>query len=141
SDPPLLSETRSMNAATSRILLFLFVLASACEMDRGPILVPDAGQDAGPEPDGGIDAGDQQAPEVVETTPAHGATDVATDATVVIRFSEAMDESAGTVAIAIDGAAAGAPAASWSEDGTTLTLTPAAALASSARVRVTVSAD
>ncbi len=131
-----------MNAATPRtLLLWLFVLASACEMDRGPILVPDAGEDAGPEPDGGTDAGDQQAPEVVETTPAHGATDVATDAAIVIRFSEAMNESAGTVAIEIDGASPGAPAASWSEDGTALTLTPAAALASSARVRVTVRAD
>ena len=128
-----------MNAATSRtLLLWLFVLASACEMDRGPILVPDAGEDAGPEPDGGTDAGDQQAPEVVETTPAHGATDVATDAAIVIRFSEAMDESAGTVALNSGGEAITATE-SWSADGAELTLS--AALPSGARVRVVLERD
>ena len=128
-----------MNAATLRtLLLWLFVLASACEMDRGPILVPDGGEDAGPEPDGGTDAGDQQAPLVVETTPAHGATDVATDAAIVIRFSEAMDESAGTVALSRGGDAITATE-SWSADGTELTLS--AALPSGARVRAVLERD
>ena len=128
-----------MNAATPRtLLLWLFVLASACEMDRGPILVPDGGEDAGPEPDGGTDAGDQQAPLVVETTPAHGATDVATDAAIVIRFSEAMNESAGTVSLSSGGDAITATE-SWSADGTELTLS--AALPSGARVRAVIERD
>ena len=128
-----------MNAATPRsLLLILFVLASACDMDGGPILVPDGGEDAGPEPDGGVDAGDREAPEVVDTTPAHGATDVATDAAIVIRFSEPMDEGAGTVSLSSGGEAITATE-SWSADGTELTLS--AALPSGARVRTVLERD
>lgn len=109
-----------MNAPSLRLLLIAAVLVSACDNSEGPILEPDAGPDSGPV-DSGPGIVDEEAPEVVDTTPPDGADDVSPSAPIVIRFSEPMGET-GTLSLRANGEELTATR-SWSSDGTELTLT------------------
>lgn len=88
------------------------MLLAACggveEMD------PDVG------PDGG--QGDTTAPAVVSMLPEDGATGVAADATVVIEFTEPMDQL--SVQNSLDTSELGAVQFAWSDGGAVLTITP-----------------
>lgn len=115
----------------SRYLLALLLLAG-CDTDEGPIFDADGGADAGQEPV------DVDPPRVVSTLPETGATDVAPDFAIVIRFSEPMDEEAGTVEILRDGQTLTVNR-SWNVDSTELFLR--ADLGSDARIQVVVERD
>lgn len=128
-------------APTRRIPLALALLLGACGMDKGPILEPDSGVDSGPEPDAGFDAGDVVAPTVVDATPSDGATDVAPDTSIVVRFSEPMADVPGTLAVTADGVPVALDVRTWSEDGAVLTVALREELPSFAHVIVTVHDD
>lgn len=93
----------------------------------------DAGRDGG-EPDAAVD---DTRPTIVATSPTEGASDVAPGGVITVTFSEAMAEG-GTVTLRAGGVTIAAASAFASE---VLTITPDAALPSSARVRVTIGDD
>ncbi|MGC4069962.1 MAG: Ig-like domain-containing protein [Polyangiaceae bacterium] len=68
------------------------------------------------------------APYVVSVTPMNGTNGVATNSKIVIKFSEAMDTLSVTGAIAIPPLKSDSYAQVWSEDNTTLTITPTSGL-------------
>ncbi|WP_236520026.1 Ig-like domain-containing protein [Sandaracinus amylolyticus] len=120
----------------------LGAISAGCDGNGGPVLVPDSGptpNDSGTPP---VDAftPDTVRPQVTETSPEQGATGVAPDATITVTFSEEMDESAGTVSVRA-GTETREVDLAWSDEGTTLTITPRAALPSEARVTVTLDDD
>lgn len=99
------------------------------------------GDDDGGADDGARDGGDSVAPRVVATTPADGATLVPVDTALSIAFSEPMDVGAGTLTAETDDGPVALSAPTWNDDGTTLTIAPAEALAPGAEVTVTVDAS
>ena len=115
---------------------------AGCDGSGGPVLVPDGGPaDTGPPPiDAPVPEVDTERPRVSATTPAQGARGVGASAAITVTFSEAMDEGAGTAAVRAGGVAL-ASATSWSDDATTLTITPSDPLPSEARVEVTLDDD
>lgn len=102
----------------SLFVLTIFVLwaFTAC----GPSGEPDP--DAGDRDTG---AGDTIAPTVVETTPGEGATGVARDAELVVRFSEPMAREAGLIRIMPTGASLAASQGQWDSENRTLRVRPA----------------
>jgi hypothetical protein len=100
------------------------ILAAACGGVSG------GGDDDGMgAPDAGIDNPDEPdttAPEILAITPANGAAGVRADATVVIEFSEPMDQL--SVQNSLDTSDLGGVTFAWSDGGATLTITPDDAL-------------
>ena len=96
----------SRTSSVSRILLGLLIV-SAC--DGEPHVRLDAEVDANPTDDGGLDAGpdapempaDREAPTVVSTAPADDATDVPSDTSIVVRFSERMADAGAIVLVGV----------------------------------------
>lgn len=78
--------------AHSAMLSLALLVALGCDGENG-VIYDDGGVDApalDAGQDGGTDAGDRDAPSVMETTPTDEATDVTLDADVIVRFSEPM---------------------------------------------------
>jgi hypothetical protein len=98
---------------------------------------PAPGRDAGP-----VDAArpDPTPPTVRSTTPPDGASLVARDAELVLRFSEPMDVEVGRVEVAPGGAVLTPADGEWDEAGSTLTLVPASRWPSG-EVTVTVTSE
>ncbi|AKF09106.1 Ig-like domain-containing protein [Sandaracinus amylolyticus] len=120
----------------------LGAISAGCDGNGGPVLVPDSGPtpiDSGPPPVDGF-VPDTVRPSVTETSPEQGASGVAPSTTIVVTFSEEMNETAGTVSVRA-GAETREVDLAWSDDSTTLTITPRAALPSEARVTVTLEDD
>jgi len=80
-------------------LVFALVLLAACGDDDGPAPSADAGVDARVS-----DSGDPTPPTVVFTAPDDGALEVGRETSLVVRFSEPMDRSQGTVRVSPGGA-------------------------------------
>ncbi len=120
-------------------------LASGCG-DEAPR--PPSPADAGSLPDGGADGGlpdagpsDTVAPTVLSTTPAAGASAVASSSTLVVEFSEPMRPGQGLVRLAPGDVELRASAAQWDAAHRTLTLRPAQPLPVSTEVTATVGTD
>jgi len=104
----------------SAMLSLALLVALGCDGENG-VIYDDGGVDAptlDAGRDGGTDAGDREAPSVMETTPADEATDVALDADVIVRFSEPM-AAAGTLLV-VPGSFASSEGA-WNALGDTVT--------------------
>jgi hypothetical protein len=105
----------------------------------GPVLSPSVRPDAARPTDAGAsDAPDRTPPFVITTSPGDGASNVAGDAVITVRFSEPVHR--GTVAVTADDVTVGTRSA-LSEDDILLTITPDAPLGADARVRVTLQPD
>ncbi len=87
----------------------------------------------------GAPPADTTPPTVTARTPAVGATGVATNTTVTVTFSEALQPDTAVLALTGPGGAAVAGTPSYNATSRTLTLTPSAALAASTSYTVTVS--
>lgn len=87
----------------------------------------DSGDASGSSDSGGA-TGSPAAPTVVETTPSDGASGVSADATLVVRFSEPMDEVSVQQAYQSVDIPAGAVTFDWNDMGDEVTITPNAPL-------------
>lgn len=106
------SSTRPAHPRCSVAVALIF-WALGCEGVSGPLYRLD---------DGGVEGPDDQAPRVVDTSPADGVDRVPTDTPLRIRFSEPMRPAAGEVAVQPAGVRLFAADGTWNGAGDELTL-------------------
>ncbi|UJR78392.1 Subtilisin-like serine protease [Sandaracinus amylolyticus] len=116
------------------------LMASACGDDDTTIPRDDAGPsevDASPTIDAGSDAGpEREAPRVTSTRPRNGETLVAVGAEVELRFSEPMDETAGTITAAVGDVVIALAAPAWDDASDVVRVAPATSWPSGSQVAI-----